>query len=58
VHESERRDSYDAQLILDALEEEVVPLYYARNEEGYSPDWVRRCKRAMMTVIPQFSMQR
>ncbi|MGA3159105.1 MAG: alpha-glucan family phosphorylase [Steroidobacteraceae bacterium] len=58
VQEGERRDSNDAQLILDALEEEVVPLYYARNAQGYSPDWVRRCKRAMLTVIPQFSMRR
>ena len=40
------------------IEEEVVPLYYARNEEGYSPEWVRRCKRAMMTVIPHFNMGR
>ena len=25
---------------------------------GYSPEWVRRCKRAMMTVIPHFNMGR
>ncbi|HMD58505.1 MAG TPA: alpha-glucan family phosphorylase [Steroidobacteraceae bacterium] len=58
TQEGERRDAFDAEAMLDALEEEVVPLYYARNAEGYSPEWVRRCKRAMMTVIPQFSMGR
>jgi starch phosphorylase len=53
-----RRDLLDAAAIYDALEEEVVPLYYARDGGGYSPEWVRRCKRAMMTVIPDFNMGR
>ncbi|HEY6451917.1 MAG TPA: alpha-glucan family phosphorylase, partial [Steroidobacteraceae bacterium] len=58
VHDTERRDELDASAMLDALEEEVVPLYYARNDRGYSAEWVRRCKRAMMTVIPLFNMGR
>jgi starch phosphorylase len=58
VQDPERRDALEAELIFDALEQEVVPLYYARNGEGYSPEWVRRSKRAMMTVIPQFSSRR
>lgn len=58
VQDPERRDALEAELILDTLEEEVVPLYYARNGGGHSPEWVRRSKRAMMTVIPQFSTQR
>jgi glycogen phosphorylase len=58
VQDPERRDAIEAELILDTLEEEVVPLYYDCNEEGFSPEWVRRSKRAMMTVIPQFNMRR
>ena len=58
VHDGERRDALDADLLLDTLEEEVVPLYYARGTQGFSPEWVRRCRRAMMTVIPQFNMRR
>ena len=58
AQDAERRDALDSAAMLDAIEEEVVPLYYARNEEGYSPEWVRRCKRAMMTVIPHFNMGR
>jgi starch phosphorylase len=58
VQDPERRDALEAELILDTLEEEVLPLYYATNEDGYSPEWVRRSKRAMMTVIPQFNMRR
>ncbi len=29
VHDPERRDALEAELILDALEEEIIPLYYA-----------------------------
>jgi starch phosphorylase len=58
VQDSERRDLLDAAAMLDTLEEEVLPLYYDRNADGFSPEWVRRCKRAMMTVIPSFNMGR
>ncbi len=58
VQDVERRDAMDSSAMLETLEEEVVPLYYARNAEGYSPEWVRRCKRAMMSVIPDFNMGR
>ena len=58
VQDPERRDALEAELIFDTLEEEVLPLYYACNEEGYSSEWVRRSKRAMVTVIPQFNMRR
>ena len=48
----------EAQLILAALEEEVVPQYYARDEADVPRDWVRSSKHAMMTVIPRFNMRR
>jgi starch phosphorylase len=53
-----RRDELDAAAVLDALEEEVVPLYYARNSDGLSAGWVRRCRHAMASVIPRFNMRR
>ncbi len=58
VDDPERRDALEAELIFDALEEEVVPLYYARTAAGHAAEWVRRSKRAMSTVIPQFSSRR
>jgi glycogen phosphorylase len=54
----ERRDALEAEQIYDTLEEEVVPLYYAKNGGGYSSGWLQRCKRAMVTVIPQFNARR
>jgi starch phosphorylase len=58
VQDPQRRDQLDAAMVLDALEEEVVPLYYARNVSGRSPEWVARCKHAMATVMPAFNMRR
>lgn len=58
AQDPERRDAIDSDLILDTLENEVVPLYYERDSATLSPEWVRYCKRAMMTVVPQFNMRR
>jgi len=58
VQDWSRRDSIEAELILHTLQEEVVPLYYQRGPEGYSTEWVRRAKQAMITVLPRFNMQR
>jgi starch phosphorylase len=52
------RDRDDAQSLYELLQDEVVPLYYARNADGYSPEWVRRSKRSMSTILPHFNMHR
>ncbi len=58
VQDPGRRDALEAEMLLDTIEEEVVPMYYARGANGLSTEWVRRSKRAMMTVIPAFNMRR
>ena len=58
VQDPERRDFLEAELMLGALEEEVVPMYYNQDESGCSPAWVACSKRAMMSVIPAFNMRR
>jgi glycogen phosphorylase len=58
VADPERRDALEADMILDTLAEEVLPLYYDSDSPGCPPEWVRRSKRAMATVIPRFNMRR
>jgi starch phosphorylase len=58
VQDPERRDALEADMILGTLEEEVLPLYYDRDETGCPREWVKRSKRAMMAVIPRFNMRR
>jgi starch phosphorylase len=53
------RDWHDARTLYEILQDEVIPLYYARDERlGYSPGWVRKCKRSMSTILPHFNMNR
>jgi len=53
-----RRDAADHDLLLETIEQDVVPLYYQHDENGLASEWIRRSKRAMSTVIPAFSMRR
>jgi glycogen phosphorylase len=58
VQDPERRDALESELILATLQEEILPLYYLRDESGLPRSWVKRSKRAMMSVIPRFNMGR
>lgn len=51
----ERREAND---LLDALEQEVVPLYYDQDANGLSKGWVEKSKAAMRTVLPRHNAQR
>ena len=52
------QDGAEARLIYDTLEQEVVPLFYKRNERGLPAEWIATAKAAMRTVAPEFSAQR
>ncbi|MGM0476627.1 MAG: alpha-glucan family phosphorylase [Pseudomonadota bacterium] len=54
----EYRDHEEARDLLDILIHQVVPLYYQRNNHGYSAGWVAKSKAAMRTIIPRFNAQR
>jgi len=53
-----RRDADEARTLYELLQDRVVPLYYARNGEGYSPGWVAMAKESMATVAPRFNSMR
>ncbi|WP_417514480.1 alpha-glucan family phosphorylase [Marinobacter sp.] len=54
----EFRNEEEARDLLDILEYEVVPLYYARASQGYSAGWVKRSKASMKTITPRFNSER
>jgi starch phosphorylase len=54
----EQRDREEAADLLDILENEVIPLYYERDHQGYSPEWVSLSKASMKSIIPRFNAQR
>jgi starch phosphorylase len=59
INDPAERDRHDSRTLYEILQDEVIPLYYARDERlGYSPGWVRKCKRSMSTILPHFNMNR
>lgn len=54
----EDRTKKDAEAIYKILEEEVVPLYYQRNEEGIPVNWCKKMREAIRSVAPNFCARR
>jgi starch phosphorylase len=59
VYDSEAaQDAADSVSLYETLENEIVPLYYQRNEDGIPHDWLGRCKESMVTLAPLYSTRR
>ncbi|MCH5246955.1 MAG: alpha-glucan family phosphorylase [Muribaculaceae bacterium] len=53
-----QQDQLDAATIYSMLENEIIPLYFAKNSLGYSPEWVQYIKRSIGHIAPHFTMKR
>jgi starch phosphorylase len=54
----EAEDAADAEAVYRLLEEEVVPLYYARGRGGVPHDWIRMAKETIRSTAPVFCARR
>ena len=54
----EGEDAADAESLYRLLEEEIVPLYYARGRGGVPHGWIRMVKEAMRSIVPVFCARR
>ena len=54
----DHQDQLDAATIYSILENEILPLYYARNRKGYSEGWVKTIKNSIAQVAPHYTMKR
>ena len=54
----EHQDQLDAATIYSILETKILPLFYARNEKGYSEGWVRTIKNSIAQIAPHYTMKR
>jgi starch phosphorylase len=52
------QDELDALTIYSLLENEIIPLYYARNSNGYSTEWIQFIKKSMAEIAPHFTTKR
>jgi glycogen phosphorylase len=55
---AELHDFRDGESLLRALRDEVIPLYYDRDQDGLPRKWIARMKRAIRTLGWRFSADR
>jgi starch phosphorylase len=51
-------DAAEATMLYERLEREVVPEFYARDEQGIPTAWVARMRESMVQLTPRFSANR
>ena len=52
------QDQLDAATIYQLLENEIIPMYYDKNEQGYSPRWIQVIKNSITKITPHFTTKR
>jgi len=52
------QDQLDAATIYHMLEDEIIPLYYAKDSKGFSPEWIQYIKNSMSEIAPDYTMKR
>ena len=51
-------DAVEAEALYDLLEREVIPEFYARDDQGVPVAWVARMRESMARLTPRFSTNR
>jgi starch phosphorylase len=51
-------DTADAESLYQLLEEEIVPLYYERDQRGLPGGWIQMARESLRTVVPEYSARR
>lgn len=54
----EEQDRFDSESLFDILENEIVPLFYKRDEDNLPRDWIKMMKESIATLAPAFSTRR
>ena len=52
------QDELDAETIYNLIENEIVSLYFDRNEKGVPTRWVQYVKNDLMQIAPNYTMKR
>lgn len=54
----EFQNELDTQTIYSMLENEIIPLFYKRDENGIPHDWIQFIKKSISEIAPQFTTKR
>ncbi len=61
VDDKERQeeiDAADAESLYRVLENEIIPTFYAKDENDVPREWIKKMRNALVTLTPQFSSDR
>lgn len=54
----EEQDEVDSQSLYNVLENKIIPMYYNKNENGYSEEWINMMKNCIASIAGKFSTAR
>ncbi len=52
------QDNADSESIYNTLENQIIPLYYNRNDKGLPTKWIKVMKESIKSLTPQYSTHR
>ncbi len=52
------QDEVESLSIYNLLEEEIIPLFYSRGDDGLPEGWLAKIRESMKTIIPEFNTNR
>jgi starch phosphorylase len=54
----EEQDRVDSTNLYQTLTEQIIPMFFDRDEQGIPRQWIQRIRRAMVTLVSQFTTDR
>jgi starch phosphorylase len=54
----EEQDRVDSANLYKTLTEQVIPCFFNRDERGIPREWIKKIRRAMSTLVPQYNTWR
>jgi len=57
-HNPDTADEMESKALYELLENEIVPLFYKRNDQGVPTGWVSRMKHCIAQLAPEFNTNR
>lgn len=54
----EEQDRLDSENLFKTLTEQVIPCFYNRDAEGLPREWIKKIRRAMVTLVPKYNTWR
>ena len=54
----EEQDRLDSANLYKGLTEQVIPTFFDRDENGIPRSWIKKIRRAMVSLVPQFTTDR